>query len=70
MSLLLLSHPIVSDSLQPCGLQHTRFPVHHLLKLAQAHVHLVSDAIQPFHPLSAPSPPAFKLSQHQDLFLT
>ena len=54
MSLLLLSHPIVSDSLQPCGLQHTRFPVHHLLKLAQAHVHLVSDAIQPFHPLLSP----------------
>ena len=33
------------------------FPVlHHLLKLAQAHVHWVSDAIQPSHPLSTPSP--------------
>ena len=45
------------------------FPVHHqLLELAQTHVHRVSDAIQPFHPLSSPSPPAFNLSQHQGLF--
>ena len=28
----------------------------------------VGDAIQPFHPLSSPSPPAFNLSQHQGLF--
>ena len=33
--------------------------LHHLLELAQTHVHRVSDAIQPFHPLSSPSPPAF-----------
>jgi len=40
-------------------------PVHHqILELAQSHVHRVSDAIQPFHPLSSPSPPAFNLSQH------
>ena len=32
------------------------------------HVHQVSDAIKPSHPLSYPSPPAFSLSQHQDLF--
>ena len=45
------------------------FPVlHHLLKLAQTHVHWVGDAIQPSHPLSSPSPPAFNLPQHQDLF--
>ena len=45
------------------------FPVQHqLLELAQTHVHRVSDAIQPFHPLSSPSPPAFNLSQHQGLF--
>ena len=45
------------------------FPVHHqLLKLAQTHVHQVSDAIQPSHPLSSPSPPAFNLSQLQGLF--
>ena len=45
------------------------FPVlHHLLELAQAHIHQVSDAIQPSYPLSSPSPPAFNISQHQDLF--
>ena len=45
------------------------FPViHHLLEFAQIHVHLFSDAIQPFHPLSPPSPPAFNLSQHQGFF--
>ena len=45
------------------------FPVHHqLLALTQAHVHQISDAIQPSHPLSSPSPPAFSLPQHQGLF--
>ena len=45
------------------------FPVHHQLpELAQTHVHRISDAIQPSHPLSFPSPSAFNLSQHQDLF--
>ena len=45
------------------------FPVHHhLLELAQTHVHRVGDAIQPSHPLLSPSPPAFNLSQHQGLF--
>ena len=44
-------------------------PVHHqLLKLAQTHVHWVSDAIQPAHPVLSPSPPAFNLPQHQGLF--
>ena len=32
------------------------------------HVHWVSEAIQPSHPLSSPSPPTFNLSQHQGLF--
>ena len=42
------------------------FPVlHHLLELAQTHVHRVGDAIQPSHPLLSPSPPALNLSQHQ-----
>ena len=42
--------------------------VHHqLLEFTQTHVHRVSDAIQPSHPLSSPSPPAFYLSQHQGL---
>ena len=37
------------------------FPVHHqLLEFTQNHVHWVGDAIQPSHPLSSPSPPAFK----------
>ena len=45
------------------------FPVHHQLpELAQTHVHQVSDAIQPSHPLSSLYPPAFNLSQHQGLF--
>jgi len=44
-------------------------PVHHqLLECTQTHVHWVGDPIQPSHPLSAPSPPAFNLSQHQSLF--
>ena len=44
------------------------FPVlHHILELAQTHVHWVSDAIQPSRPLSSPFPPAFNLSQHQSL---
>ena len=44
-------------------------PVHRQLpKLAQTHVHQVGDVIQPSHPLSSPSSPAFNLSQHQGLF--
>ena len=44
-------------------------PVHHKLpEFTQTHVHRVGDAIQPSHPLSSPSPPAFKLSQLQGLF--
>ena len=41
---------------------------HQLPEFTQTHVHRVSDAIQPSHPLSSPSPPAFNLSQHQGLF--
>ena len=45
------------------------FPVlHHLPELAQTHVHLVSDTIQPSRPPSSPSLTAFSLSQHQGLF--
>ena len=44
-------------------------PVHHQLpEFTQTHVHQVSDAIQPSHPLPSPSPPHFYLSQHQGLF--
>ena len=41
---------------------HQQFP-----EFTQTHVHRVDDAIQPSHPLLSPSPPAFNLSQHQDL---
>ena len=45
------------------------FPVHHQLpELTQTHVHWVSDAVQPSHPLPSPSPPTFNPSQHQGLF--
>ena len=44
-------------------------PVHHQLpEFTQTHVHWVSDAIQPSHPRSSPSPPAPSPSQHQSLF--
>ena len=44
-------------------------PVHHQLpEFTQIHVHWVSDAIQPSHPLLSPSPPAFSFSQHQGFF--
>ena len=44
-------------------------PVHHQLpEFIQTHVHQVSDAIQPSHPWSSPSPPAPNPSQHQSLF--
>ena len=44
-------------------------PVHHQLpEFTQTHVHWVSDAIQPSHLLSSPSPPAPNPSQHQSLF--
>ena len=45
------------------------FPVHHQLpEFTQTHAHWVSDAIQPSHPLSSPSPPAFNPSQRQGPF--
>ena len=44
-------------------------PVHHqLMEFTQTHIHRVSDAIQPSHPLSSRSPPAPNSSQHQSLF--
>ena len=60
---------VVSNSLWPHEPQHARPPCHHqLLESTQTHVHWVSDAIQPSHLLSSPSPPALNLSQHQGLF--
>ena len=52
----------------PMNCSTTGLPVHHqLLEFTQTHVHWVSDAIQPSHPLSSPSPPAPNPSQHQSL---
>ena len=60
------SCPTVCD---PMDCSTPGLPVHHqLLEPAQTHVHGISDAIQPSHPLSSPSPPAFNLSQHRGLF--
>ena len=47
---------VVSSSLRPQELQHARPPIHHQIpEFTQTHVHWVSDAIQPSHPLSSPS---------------
>ena len=66
VSLVAQSCPTVCNTMDcstPC------FPVQHqLLELAQTHVHWVSDAIQPSHPLLPPSPLVFNLSQHQGFF--
>ena len=63
------SHSVMSNSLRPMDCSMPGFPVlHHLPNLAQTHVHRISDAIQPSHPLSSPSPPTFSPSQHQGLF--
>ena len=63
------SRSVVSDSLRPHESQHARPPCPSpspgLLKLM---FHWVGDAIQAYHPLLSPSPPAFNLSQHQGLF--
>ena len=54
---------------EPMNCSMPGLPVHHqLLEFTQTHVHLVSDAIQPSHPLASPSPPALNPSQHQSLF--
>ena len=69
LSSVQFSPSVVSHSLHPTNRSTPGFPVHHELpESAQTHVHRVSDAIQPSHPLSSPFPPAFSLSQHQGLF--
>ena len=53
---------------QPMNCSTPGLPVYHQLpEFIQTHVHRVSDAIQPSHPLLSPSPPTFNHSQHQDL---
>ena len=53
LSSVQFSHSTMSNSLWPHGLQHTRYSLS-FPELAQTHVHWVSDAIQPSHPLSSP----------------
>ena len=60
------SCPTICD---PMDCSTPGLPVHHQPPdFTQAHVHWVSYAIQPSHPLLPPSPPSFNLSQHQGLF--
>jgi len=60
------SCPILCD---PMNHSTPGLPVHHQLQeFTQTQVHRVSDAIQPSHPLSSPSPPDPNPSQHQSLF--
>ena len=73
-----LSHPYIQFSsvaqLRPtlCDSMSRSMPglplQHQLPESTQTHLHWVGDTIQPSHPLSSPSPPAFNLSQHQTLF--
>ena len=65
----LFSRSVVSDYFRPHELQqHTRLPYPSLSPRVRSNsCPLVNDAIQPSHPLSSPSPPAFNLSQHQGL---
>ena len=58
--------PILCD---PMNHSTPGLPIHHQFpEFTQTHVHRVSDAIQPSHPLSSPSPPALNPSHHQGLF--
>ena len=60
------SCPTLCDPMNPST---PGLPVHHKLpEFTQTHIHWVQDAIQPSHPLSSPSPPAFNLTQHWGLF--
>ena len=64
-----LSRSVVSSSLWAHELQHARPPCPSPApESTQTHVRWLGDAIQPSHPLSSPSSPAFNLSQHQGLF--
>ena len=72
-SLLIIQFSSVAQSCptlcDPMNCSTPGLPVHHQLpEFTQTHVHRVSDAIQPSHPLSSPSPPAPNPSQHQSLF--
>ena len=80
LTYLLITQPMKSRSVQyssvaqscltlcdPMDCSTPGLPVRHQLsEFTQAHVHWASDAIQPSHPLSSPSPPAFNPFQNQD----
>ena len=65
-------HSVAQSCLTLCNPMDCSMPgfcvLHYLPEVAQTPVHWISDASQPFCPLSSPSPPAFNLSQHQGLF--
>ena len=67
-------YSVTQSCLTLCNPMDCSMPVFHalyyLLELAQTHVLWVSDAIQPSHPLSFPSPPAFNHSQHQGFLMS
>ena len=79
MFIELMGLPVVSCSVQfsrsecpavcdPMDRSMPGLPVHHQLpEFTQTQVHGVGDAIQPYHPLSSPSPPVLNLSQNQGL---
>ena len=62
------SHSVVSDSLQPHGLQHARLPCPSPTPGACSNSCPSNRWCHPSHPLSSLSPPAFSVSQHQGLF--
>ena len=70
--LCLFCYSVAQSCLTLCHPMDCRMPglpvLHYLLEFVQTHVHWVGDAIQPFHPLLYPSPPAVDFSQHQGLF--
>ena len=75
LTLFLLSQSVSSVTqlcptlCNPMNLGMPGLPVHHqLTEFTQTHIHWVSDAIQPSHPLSSPFPPAPNPSQHQSHF--
>ena len=66
---LLFSGSVVSDSLQPHGMQHARLLCPSCLpEFVHFQVHCVCDDISPSYPLPPSSPFDFNLSQHQGLF--
>jgi len=64
-----ISYSVLSDSLRPHESHQPGLPVHHQLpEFTETHVHWVSDAIQPSHPPSSPSPPAPKFLPASESF--